>query len=277
MLQTVYYDFLDQSKTDEMMRIKELPEMKKFHFIHQAMPLPEQNRNAICLSDQEKYCLEAIRCGYPVIFSEDHQSEASTSMEIRYVIMSMDALSKNYLEEVYARFYKEPLIILVTNRCIIRETCLEDLDRLYEIYSGEGMTDFLEPLFEEHEMEKTYLQSYIEHVYTYYGYGMWSILEKESGNVIGRAGIEYKEDEPDSLELGYLIDKSYQKKGYATEVCSAIIKYADEHLQITKLCSYIHPENNASIKLCKKLGFAERGYFLRDGIQLCKYEWNKIM
>ena len=62
-------------------------------------------------------------------------------------------------------------------------------------------------------------------MYGFYGYGIRSILNRQDGKVIGRAGISWRE-EFDVPELGFVIGVPWQKQGYAYEVCSAILNYA---------------------------------------------------
>ena len=56
---------------------------------------------------------------------------------------------------------------------------------------------------------------------------MWVITLKESEEVVGRAGLEYKEGF-DGLEIGFMLGKEHQHKGYAYEACKAILEYANE-------------------------------------------------
>ena len=60
-------------------------------------------------------------------------------------------------------------------------------------------------------------------------------------------------------ELGFIIGVPWQRKGYAYEVCSAILKYAKEELDFEKVISFVMEENKASIALCEKLGFLKCG------------------
>ena len=123
MLQIVYYYFVDQNKSEAMLKIKSVPEMKDLILLPQELPLPLHRLNTVFVSDQDTYCLEAVKAGYPVILVEELFSE-QTSMQIRYLVTSIDAITRQYLEEVYARFYKLSIKILETDRCIIRETSL---------------------------------------------------------------------------------------------------------------------------------------------------------
>lgn len=46
--------------------------------------------------------------------------------------------------------------------------------------------------------------------------GYWAVIEKQSGKIIGRVGIEPKiwNQGRSVVELGYLIDEAYQRQGY---------------------------------------------------------------
>ena len=54
-------------------------------------------------------------------------------------------------------------IILKTDRLTLREIRVEDVDRLYEIYEGPGITDFIEPLYEDRDEEIVYTRDYIKY------------------------------------------------------------------------------------------------------------------
>lgn len=58
-------------------------------------------------------------------------------------------------------------------------------------------------------MKKLFLQkNYIENMYGFYGYGLWLVFEKETDELIGRAGIEIRNiDGADKNELDILSEK----------------------------------------------------------------------
>lgn len=174
----------------------------------------------------------------------------------RYAVESLAELDIEYLERVRRRYNHIPWDIGETDRCLIRELSLSDLPALYELYAKPGMTDYVEPLY-DYETELEYQKAYIENMYGFYEYGMWLVFSKETGKLIGRAGLEHD-------ELGYMIAPELQNRGYATEVCRFIIDYARENTDFEELYCRIDERNEASVRLAKKLGFTNSGHVDED-------------
>lgn len=57
------------------------------------------------------------------------------------------------------------------------------------------------------------------------------------------------------LELGYLVQAAYRRQGYAEEMCRVVIERAFEMFGADKLQVRIRRENEASLRLARKLGF----------------------
>ena len=91
------------------------------------------------------------------------------------------------------------------------------------------------------------------------------MIEKQSGKIIGRVGIEPKiwNQGRSVVELGYLIDEAYQRQGYGYEACHAILLEAKERGAKYLYCR-IHSENKSSIALAKKLGFLKIDYHVEQ-------------
>lgn len=199
-----------------------------------------------------------------------------------YVVMDENAIDEALAERVYKRHTGEPWMIAETKRCIIRELTMDDIDALFELYSKPGITDFVEPLY-DYDKECEYERAYIEHMYGYYEYGMWLVFSKETGELIGRAGLENRDycDEQETqgvpgtyhseMELGYIIAPEYQRQGYATEVCQAILEYAWENLCPDRINCLIDEENYPSRRLVEKLGFQLIGKTDVTGESLLRY------
>lgn len=175
-----------------------------------------------------------------------------------YAIEHLEEMEYKSFDMAYRRLAGLPWEILRTRRCIIRETTVEDVAAFYRIYAQASITEYMENLFEDPEEEIAYTKDYIKQVYGFYGYGMWTVLEKKSGQIIGRAGVSWREGF-DLPELGFVIGVPWQRQGYAFEVCSAILDYAKEELAMDKVQALVMEGNRKSAALCEKLGFAERG------------------
>lgn len=199
-----------------------------------------------------------------------YEGGLSCQLENNWILLSFESVDFSYLWKVHHRFHKIPLYIMETKRTVIREFSMKDLDDLFKLYEGEHMTDYMEPLYEREE-EAAYEANYIEKVYGFYDYGMWLVFDKESKELIGRAGVEsrggiehssrredddYRSD-PDTVELGYAIKEEYQNQGYATEVCKAIIDYTFHTLHKKRIYAQVDKENIPSVKLLKKLNFKQ--------------------
>lgn len=131
---------------------------------------------------------------------------------------------------------------------------MEDLEEFYQLYGSPGM-EFIEPL-EDYETEQQKLWSYIHNRYPFYGYGMWTVEDKKTGKLIGRAGLEEREiDGVEYTEIGYMLHHLYRRNGIGTELCRAILEYAKTTLYIEEIHAVTHEENIESKKILEKLQF----------------------
>ena len=190
------------------------------------------------------------------------------------LVEGFDEVDVDFLEKVWQRHHHIPWTILETERCVVRELTLDDLDALFELY-GDGEIDKYTDSLYTYEEEKEFQRAYIENMYRYFGYGLWLVFSKETGELIGRAGLEHREYyEEIELELGYIIGTKYQGQGYATEVCEAILQYAKENTGFERINALVQAENVVSKKLSEKLGFYHAEDFDLDGKIMCRYILN---
>lgn len=178
--------------------------------------------------------------------------------DYKWMIEGFEDLEVSYLKKVYLREKKLPLSILETKRLFVRETTEADVPVFYQLYQDPSITKYMEKLFDNPEEELAYARNYRDYIYEFYDFGMWTVLEKQSGQIIGRAGISMREgfEEP---ELGFMIGKPYQNKGYAYEVCKAILNYSGQEFGFKTIICFVKEQNEASLHLCKKLEFQDVG------------------
>lgn len=81
------------------------------------------------------------------------------------------------------------------------------------------------------------------------------ILLNENNTVIGDIGIHFSDTDNNQIEIGFTLDKSFQGKGYATEVLKQVIAFIFNYLKKNKIFASIDPENIKSINLVEKAGF----------------------
>lgn len=191
-----------------------------------------------------------------------------------YVVESLEDLDNEFFDRVYRRVHRLPWTVIETERCIIRETTQEDLTRIYEIYENPAITAYMDKLYREREKEARYLREYQDKVYAFYGFGVWSVVEKECGLVIGRAGISMRQEyvEP---ELGFCIDCNFQHRGYALEVCRAILRFMREEYEVPVIQALVRPNNEASIGLLKHLGFVYDEDVILDERNYHRFLWSE--
>lgn len=172
-----------------------------------------------------------------------------------FIVEGFDEVDYNFINQVYCTKFKEPAIILTTKNFIIRELSDDDIDELCLLRSEPEIRKYLTDTEENPDIEKEKLKAYIKNVYSYYGFGLWGVFSKKSGRLVGQCGIEYKIQGGKAIyELGYMLSKAWQGKGYAFEFTSAVINYCFTKLSIDKITAVIDKDNNGSIRLAQRLG-----------------------
>lgn len=99
--------------------------------------------------------------------------------------------------------------------------------------------------------------------YEKYGFGLWAMILKSTGNMIGQAGLTmqpYKGEEV--LEIGYLLKQKFWHCGYAREAAMGCKKYAFENLNKEKVHSVIKTDNVASMRVAKSIGMTKEDEFI---------------
>jgi len=93
------------------------------------------------------------------------------------------------------------------------------------------------------------------------GFGMWIAEVRESGAVIGHAGLQRLHG-TDDVELGYYLGRAAWGQGYATEAGQACLAYGFETCGLRRIVAVVRPDNHASRHVLEKLGFRHE----RDGV-----------
>ncbi len=138
-----------------------------------------------------------------------------------------------------------PHILIETDRLLLREMTLADIEALSSILQDENVMYAYNGAFSDEEtlawMQKQ-LQRYKE-----YGFGLWGMFLKGTGEMIGQCGITMQEYKGGLIpEIGYLLAHKYWHKGYAIEAATACREYGFNVLRFDALYSIIRDTNIAS-------------------------------
>lgn len=159
--------------------------------------------------------------------------------------------------------------VLETVRLFLRPMLAMDVDDLLLIFTDpKVMASFGGELFSREQMER-WLQRNLSHQ-TEFGYGLFAVILKENGKLIGDCGLEQMEDQG-AAELGYDFCSDYWMQGYATEAAIAVRDYAFCILQLPQLISLIRVGNLASKRVAEKVGMKLIEEFTRYDTQYWKY------
>jgi RimJ/RimL family protein N-acetyltransferase len=92
------------------------------------------------------------------------------------------------------------------------------------------------------------------------GFGFFSVVEKASGQWVGRLGPWQPEGWP-GTEVGWSVSRAHWGRGFAPEGAAAAVQWAFDALGWDEVIHTIDPENQASRAVARKLGSS----FLRMG------------
>ena len=149
-----------------------------------------------------------------------------------------------------------PVEIARTDRLLIRETIDSDIPELYRIGTDQAVTKYIVPMQPTLEEEIVYTKAYVRHMYAFYDFGLWTVLEKDAygqERVIGRAGLFPSERLDGQIEMGYMIAPECQGNGYGKEAAEIVLRYAFNVLDLEEVHLFAEKENKASVKLAETL------------------------
>ena len=111
-------------------------------------------------------------------------------------------------------------MILQTQRLILREMNEGDFAALAEILGDPETMTAYNGAFSEGEI-RAWLNNQLAR-YRRYGFGLWAVVLKETGKMIGQCGLTMQEwNGREVLEVGYLFNRAFWHQGYATEAARA--------------------------------------------------------
>jgi ribosomal-protein-alanine N-acetyltransferase len=161
--------------------------------------------------------------------------------------------------------------ILNTIRLLLHPMQANDFDDLLLIFTDPKVMAAFDSLPFNHQQMEHWLQGNLDHQVKY-GYGLFSVILKANGSLIGDCGLELMDmDGVQVAELGYDFRSDYWNQGFATEAATAVRDYAFQVLGLPQLVSLIRVGNSASRRVAEKLGMQYLNEFTRYGHRYWKF------
>lgn len=153
-------------------------------------------------------------------------------------------------------------MILETERLLLREMKQDDLPALQGILQDEETMYAYNGAFDEAETQ-AWLDRQLSR-YAQYGFGLWAVVLKESGGMIGQCGLTMQPWRGDEvLEVGYLFNRAFWHHGYATEAARGCMEYAFDRLGAREVCSIIRETNLPSRRVAERNGMTVRDSWVK--------------
>ncbi|MEO0408027.1 MAG: GNAT family N-acetyltransferase [Cyanobacteria bacterium P01_A01_bin.135] len=157
-----------------------------------------------------------------------------------------------------------------TERLVLRQMSLADTNELLAVFSDEETMQFYPAPF-----DRQMTQAWIERNRRRYiqdGFGLWALILKQTGDVIGDCGLVCQAVEgKEAVEIGYHIRRDLWGQGLAGEAAQACRDYGFNQLDLNHLVSLIHPNNTASRRVAEKIGMALVEETVWRGNRTCLY------
>lgn len=140
-----------------------------------------------------------------------------------------------------------------TPRLILRELTEDDFGSWYGILSDPETMRFYPAPFDEDKVRRWIRWS--QDNYARYGFGLWAVILKETGEFIGDCGITMQSIHGQQLpEVGYHIHRDYRRRGYASEAAALCIRLAFDRWRFPAVYSYMKHTNEPSFRTAMRNG-----------------------
>lgn len=152
--------------------------------------------------------------------------------------------------------------VIETERLLLRPHRLGDADGVARLWADPQVVRYIGQPSNRQESWSRLLR-YAGH-WSLFGYGYFAVEERESGRFLGDVGVaqfrrEGLEVPTDSAETGWVLSSECHGRGYGGEAVRALHGWIDATLPVARTHCIIDPQNLASIRLARSMGYEEIG------------------
>ena len=160
-------------------------------------------------------------------------------------------------------------MIIETEHLFLREMKESDFDALYKVLADSDIMQHYPYTFDENRVIN-WIQRNIER-YRIFGFGLWAVCLKETGEMIGDCGITLQLiDGQIKPEIGYHIRADKQRNGYAKEAAIAVRDWTFNNTPFQIVYSYMKYTNEPSVKTAISYGCKQVDEYQDDENEITK-------
>jgi RimJ/RimL family protein N-acetyltransferase len=161
-------------------------------------------------------------------------------------------------------------VILETPRLVLREFVPDDATLLALVLSDPETMRFYPAPFDHAGVMEWIARN--QRRYLNDGVGLWAMVQKSTGELIGDCGITRQEVDGERLyEIGYHLRRDQWGQGFATEAPQACKAGGFANLPVDRIISLIRPENLASHRVAERNGMTLWKELEWRGLRHCVY------
>ncbi|HVP63471.1 MAG TPA: GNAT family N-acetyltransferase [candidate division Zixibacteria bacterium] len=166
------------------------------------------------------------------------------------------------------------LISLLTDRLVLRELEPADTDAIFDLLGDPVAMRYFPKTYSREEAVEWIERN--QRRYRIFGYGLWAVVLRETGEVLGNCGPTWHEINDElQLEVGYHFRRLYWGNGYATEAARAVIEWCFENIPVDHVISLIRSENKTSRRVAERNGLFVAGSAMFHGMEHLVYRMER--
>lgn len=155
-----------------------------------------------------------------------------------------------------------------SNTIVIREFTAQELPVFLSLFDNPNVTIYLP--YKTHEeyigMFQKALRDYKEGFLS-----RWGIFNPLNNEFVGMGVARIFADNPDQIEIGYVLGENYWGKGIAAEVCKALVQYCLSLNTNKEIVAVTDLDNIGSQKVLAKNGFNRIENLVRENEELAYF------
>ncbi|QQZ10228.1 GNAT family N-acetyltransferase [Heyndrickxia vini] len=160
------------------------------------------------------------------------------------------------------------MIYFETERLLMRDFDREDLPEFRRMNEDPEVMRFF-PKIRTYEETDAFYEAILKEFETY-GFGLFAVERKDTGEFIGFIGFHratFEADFTPCIEIGWRLKKEAWGYGFATEGARGCLKYAEDHYNFENIYSFTAKINSPSESVMQKIGLQKVGNFAHPNME----------